>query len=81
MTKIGISQVTQPTPLWASWMFRIVFILTTAATFVIAGEPTIDDATKVRIGLYLKGFDMVVYGVSKMFGIDPKEEPTEESVS
>ena len=78
-TKIGISQLTKQTPLWASWMFRTVFILTTVATFIIAGEPTIDDATKVRIGVYLKGLDMAIYSFSKMFGVDPKGSDEEET--
>lgn len=62
------------TPEWAKWTFRIVFILTTAATFVIASDPSIPDALKVRIGVYLKGFDMVIYGLSKGFGVDKKDK-------
>lgn len=61
------------TPLWAKWMFRIVFALTTAATFVIASDPHIPDVLKVRIGVYLKGFDMLIYAVSKGLGVDKKE--------
>ncbi len=76
-TKIGISQLSKATPVWASWMFRIVFVLTTALTFIIASDPTIPDELKVRIGVYLKGFDMVIYSISKMFGVDPKSEENE----
>lgn len=77
-TKFGPRHLTTETPKWASWMFRSVFILTTVATFIIASEPTIPDATKVRIGVYLKGFDMLIYMFSKMFGVDVKEEDQDE---
>jgi hypothetical protein len=75
--KIGISQIPQETPQWAKWMFRIVFAITTVATFIIASDPAIPDPLKVRIGVYLKGFDMLIYGFSKIFGVEIK--PEEES--
>jgi len=75
--KFGAEGLVNETPMWAKWMFRIVAILTTAAAFVIAGDPTIPDTIKVRVLLYLKGLDMVVLGVSKLFGMQP-EEKTEE---
>ena len=77
-TKFGLNQITNSTPLWASWLFRIVFILTTAATFVIASDPTINDSLKVQIGVYMKGLDMLIYGFSKMFGVKVTEDTTDE---
>ena len=62
-----------PTPMWATWTFRIVFLFTTAATFVIAGEPSIPDEMKVRIGLYLKGLDVVIWGMGKGIGIEKEQ--------
>lgn len=62
-----------PTPLWAKWVFRIVAILTTVALFIIAGDPGISDDTKIRVAVYLKGLDMAVLGLSKMFGITKDE--------
>lgn len=79
-TKVGISQFKNETPLWAKRTFQIVFILTTSATFVLASEPTISDAVKVQIGVYLKGFDMVIYGISKMFGVDKQESIAEVKI-
>lgn len=64
----GIEALKQDTPNWAKWVFRITFILTTVATFVIASDPAISADLKVRIGVYLKGLDMFIYGVSKLFG-------------
>ncbi len=62
----------KPTPEWAKWMFRVTFALTTAAAFIIAGDPLIADDVKIRIGVYLKGLDMFVYALSKMFGLVEK---------
>ena len=40
---------------------------------VIAADPTIPDAIKVRIGVYMNGFSFVVWGLSRMLGIDVEE--------
>jgi hypothetical protein len=61
--------IVSKTPDWAKWTFRIVFAITGVATFVIAGDPSIHDDVKVRIGVYLKGVDMFVFTLSKMFGV------------
>lgn len=63
-----------PTPIWAKWMFRGTFLVVTAAIFVIAGDPAIPDSEKVRINVYLQGLNMVVFGFSKMFGIEIKKD-------
>jgi hypothetical protein len=47
--------IVSETPEWAKWTFRIVFAITGVATFIIAGDPSIPDDVKVRIGVYLKG--------------------------
>ena len=65
--------IVSETPDWAKWTFRIVFAITGVATFVIAGDPSIPDELKVRIGVYLKGVDMFVFTLSKMFGVEVKK--------
>jgi hypothetical protein len=59
-----------PTPMWATWVFRIFFILTGIATFIIAADPGIQDDTKVRLGIYLKGADMLIWGVTRAIGVE-----------
>ena len=61
--------IVSETPDWAKWTFRIVFAITGVATFVIASDPSIEDNLKVQIGVYLKGADMFVFTLSKMFGV------------
>ena len=65
--------IVSETPEWAKWTFRIVFAITGVATFIIAGDPSIPDDVKVRIGVYLKGVDMLIFGLSKMFGVEVKD--------
>lgn len=74
-TKFGVSQLTSKTPQWANVFFYIFLTLTTAATFIVASDPAIPDALKVRIGIYLKGLDFVALAISKMFGVQV-EPPT-----
>jgi hypothetical protein len=61
--------IVSKTPDWAKWTFRIVFAITGVATFIIASDPSIEDTLKVQIGVYLKGVDMFVFTLSKMFGV------------
>jgi hypothetical protein len=74
MANFGTEQIAKETPQWAKWMFRIVFALTTVAAFIIAADPAIPDPLKVRIGVYLKGLDMLVFIFSKMFGVEIPEK-------
>ena len=75
--EFGVKQLGEKTPVWAIWTFRIVFLLTGTLTFIIAMEPAIADLTKIRIGVYLKGLDMFVFGMSKMFGVALKKNTHE----
>ena len=65
-----MSALKSETPKWAKWTFRIVFILTAVSTFIIASDDAIPMEWKVRLGVYLKGLDML----SKMFGVQVKDE-------
>ena len=66
-TKFGA--ITSETPVWAKWMFRVFMTLTTVAAFIVASDPAIADEVKIRVGIYLKAADMLVFGFSKMFGV------------
>lgn len=67
----------KPTPAWATWVFRIVFLLTTATTIIISSEPDITDQVKVKLSVYLKAFDFVIWGLARGIGVS-KEEITHE---
>lgn len=73
----GVSQLKQETPSWAKYMFRVWFILTTVAAFWIGGTNLVPDATKVEIINGLKASDLLIWSLSKMFGVEVKQEGTE----
>lgn len=73
-TKFGFGQFENKTPLWAKNAFRITLLLTSIATFIIAGDAHINPETALRIGVYLKALDLFVFGISKMFGIEVEEK-------
>lgn len=73
-TKFGIDQIKIETPMWATWVFRIVFVLTGVATFVVASDPGIPNEIKLRVAVYLKALDMAVLGMSKLFGVQVQED-------
>lgn len=75
--KFGISQLKNESPKWVKLLFGIIILLTTATTFLIASEPRIPNELKVEIGVYIKTFEIIFFGISKMFGINSQDEITE----
>lgn len=68
-TKVTFGAITSTTPIWAKWVFRGTLIVTSVATFIIAGDSHISAETAVRVGVYLKGLDLLAFGFSKLFGV------------
>ena len=74
-TQFGtIEAIVNKTPMWAKVTFGIVTVLTTVASFIIASDTSIDAETKVRLMTYLKGADLAVLGISKMFGVQHDDD-------
>lgn len=73
-TKTVFGAINSPTPMWATWMFRIVFGLTTILAFWVGGSTLFEQTTKFEIIQGLKALDAVIFLFSKTFGIvlDPK---------
>ncbi|MGQ2984013.1 hypothetical protein [Flavobacterium sp.] len=62
------------TPLWAKNMFRVTFVLTSAITIFIAGTNLFAEEIKYELMLGIKSLDAIIYGLSKMFGVEIQEE-------
>jgi len=71
--KFSHKSIVLETPRWAKITFRIVFLLTTAFTFFIAGTTLIEESVKFELMLGVKSLDVLIYGISKMFGIEKEE--------
>lgn len=65
--------IENPTPTWAKNMFRITFVLTGALTIFVAGSNLISEEIRYEIMLGIKSLDVIVYGVSKMFGVEKED--------
>lgn len=64
------------TPVWAKWLFRIVFALTTGLTAYIAASNLFSPEVKYETTLILKLLvDPLVYAASKMFGVKRYDKP------
>lgn len=61
--------LTSRTPTWAQNMVGITILVTSVATFIVASDTSIPAATAVKIGIYLKGADMLVAGIAKLWGV------------
>jgi hypothetical protein len=62
------------TPAWAKNMFRITFILTSAIAIFLAGTNLFSESIKYEAMLALKTLDAIIFGFSKMFGVEIKDE-------
>lgn len=68
--KFGPSQVMNPTPAWVKITFRIIVLLSAAATTIIANTHLMSDAAKVEVNVWLAGLNVLTLGISQMFGIE-----------
>lgn len=68
-TKFGFGQIGNPTPLWAKLVFRIVFLLLSFGIFMITDYPGIEEPTKLIVLKWFSGINMLVWGLSKLVGI------------
>jgi hypothetical protein len=69
-THFGFSQIKNPTPLWAKYTFRIIFLLLSCAVFMVSDYPEIDEHTKLLLLKWFSGVNMLVWGLSKLFGLE-----------
>ena len=73
MADFSFNSIPLETPRWAKVMFRIVFLLTTSLTLFIAGTNLIQENVKFELMLAVKSLDVMIYGISKMFGIEKEQ--------
>lgn len=62
------------TPTWAKNVFRVTMLLTTAIAAWVAASEMVEQTWKMEIILILKCLDPVIWGLSKMFGVEPPDQ-------
>lgn len=64
--------VTNPTPMWATWAFRIFFYIGNFITFLLSVDGTIDPELALKIIKWNSIAVVAVHGFSRMIGIDTR---------
>lgn len=64
-----VVSINKPTPRWATWAFRVVFCLTTAASVWVAATELIKKENKTEIMVAFKAFDFVIWGIGRGLGV------------
>ena len=79
MAKFGLGQIGNDTPQWAKNIFRIYFFVSKALIGWAAATSLFSKETLGEILLFITLFlDPVVFGFSKMFGVNVEENKEEE---
>lgn len=69
-SNFGVNQLNQSTPVWALWMFRIVFLVTKIVVGYIAATNLLSPEAKYEVTLFLTlVVDPLAFGLSKLFGV------------
>lgn len=68
-TRFGLNQVVKPTPMWATWVFRIEFLLNKTFMIWVAATSSIPKEHLNEIILYASLIDGFVWGIGKFIGI------------
>lgn len=69
--RFGLRSLNRPTPTWARTGFGLALLITTALAGWVAGTATLSEGAKFEWVLILKGVDPFLFGVSRLFGIEP----------
>lgn len=78
----GFDQLGCKTPDWANWIFRSYFIFSKAAVGYVSGLAAVKglniSTTELAVIMLTMSFlDLLMYGFSKMFGIQPPTDSIE----
>ena len=74
MAKFGIGQIGNDTPAFAKWIFRVWFFTSKAVVGWLGYTHLVSENILYEtLGLVTLLIDPIMYGVSKMFGIDSED--------
>ncbi len=77
--KFGLGQIKNPTPKWATNVFRIVLYAAAVAGIIIGSISEIPDPVKVVILKYAAEVTLAVHALTKLFGIVIDDDPTSKT--
>ena len=65
----GLNQISNPTPAFATWLFRIVLYVANLGNLAIISFTNMPDHTKITIVAVSSFVTLAVHSASKMFGV------------
>lgn len=71
-TKFGFGQLNNTTPVWVKNAFKLTVVVTSVATFWVGATSLVEEGAKVETMLAIKAIDLLVLGVSRLFGVEAK---------
>lgn len=69
VTKFGVAQLNNPTPMWVTWAFRIEFLINKAIGIWLASQNGLDMESVQSIVLWTTIADGFVWGLGRFVGI------------
>lgn len=73
MANKTVVSISKPTPMWATWVFRVVLIVATILNTSIVQAPRISQEVKLDI-VYWSGIAVaLVWALSRALGVDLEE--------
>jgi hypothetical protein len=73
-TVYGIAGLQNPTPKWATWLFRGEFLLNKGLTIILAGTHAIPQDKLAEYILWVTAIDTVFWAFARQVGIQKPEE-------
>lgn len=79
VTKFGPKQIGNPTPQWATNVFRIALYTAGVTTIIIGTFTSIPPTIKAEIMQYCVEGVIAIHAISKLFGITIQNDPTSQN--
>jgi hypothetical protein len=79
ITKFGPKQIGNPTPQWATNIFRVALYLAAITTIVLGTISEIPDHVKVIVLKYSIEGVTLIHAITKLFGITITNDPTQQN--
>lgn len=72
-TTFGVGSLSQPTPMWVTWIFRTEFVLNKAVMMWLASTSMVQGDNLKEIIAILTILDFVIWGLGRFVGIKKEE--------
>jgi hypothetical protein len=68
-----VISVVKPTPMWATWVFRIVLWVSAFVIYTVCNDTRIPAESRVNVALYCTGITQLVHIITRAIGVKIEE--------